>query len=101
MKDEHISLEGSFRYPCKVYIRHALMLKGKKVSPTMIRFVFEFENGYSASVIDYGFGREAGLFELAVMKGGHLCYDTSITPDVIGYLDVYKVNRLLDRIKRL
>lgn len=68
---------------------------------------FKFENGYGASVIKhYGsYGYEEDLFELAVLKfdGGKckLCYDTSITDDVIGYLTNDEVLELLEKIKQL
>lgn len=64
---------------------------------------FEFSNGLGASVIrgatTYG-GRE-GLFELAVMEEGRVCYDTPITDDVIGYLPVVGVISILDKIRDL
>lgn len=64
---------------------------------------FEFPNGLGASVIrgatTYG-GRE-GLFELAVMEDGRVCYDTPITDDVIGYLTVVGVISILDKIRDL
>ena len=47
----------------------------------------------------YG-GRE-GLFELAVMEEGRVCYDTPITDDVIGYLSVVGVISILDKIRDL
>ena len=64
---------------------------------------FEFSNGLGASVIrgatTYG-GRE-GLFELAVMEDGRVCYDTPITDDVMGYLPVVGVISILDKIRDL
>ena len=41
------------------------------------------------------------FFELAVMKGDELCYDTPITDDVVGWLKSDEVNKLLDIIERL
>lgn len=64
---------------------------------------FEFANGLGASVIrgatTYG-GRE-GLFELAVMEDGRVCYDTPITDDVMGHLPVVGVISILDKIRDL
>lgn len=64
---------------------------------------FEFSNGLGASVIrgatTYG-GRE-GLFELAVMEDGRVCYDTPITDDVMGWLPVEGVISILDKIRDL
>ena len=65
------------------------------------QYVFEYDNGYGASVIDYGYGAGQGLFELAVMKDNDLCYDTVITDDTIGHLTVEGVNALLKRIESL
>ena len=77
---------------------------------------YEFDNGFSASVIrgelaipDTGFrgagshGAEQGLWELAVMDDDGLRYDTPITPhqDVVGYLTEADVEKLLVRIKAL
>ena len=64
-------------------------------------WVFQFPNGYGASVINDGYGKEAGLFELAVLYSGHLCYDTEITDDVIGWLNTEEILDLLCRIAKL
>lgn len=62
-----------------------------------------FKNGYTASVItgSGAYGGEQGLYELAVLKNGHLCYDTPITDDVIGHLTPDEVTALLVRIEAL
>ena len=53
-----------------------------------------FENGYSASVIDNGYGSEQGLFELAILgPSGSIAYRRWLTQD--------DVNELLERIKAL
>ena len=63
---------------------------------------FYFPNGYGASVINDGYGREMGLFELAVLGSDrHLCYTTEITDDVIGWLEPVDVFALLNRIAKL
>ena len=68
-----------------------------------IQKVYEFDNGYGASVImhqgSYGFSK--GLWELAVLQNGELCYDTPITNDVIGHLNEAEVNNYLNLIKEL
>lgn len=76
-----------------------------------IHYIFKFDNGYGASVIKhYGsYGCEEDLWELAVIEfyetdGGisyHLCYDTPITDDVIGYLTDREVCEHLQQIKDL
>ena len=69
------------------------------------RYVFQFENGYGATVIrgKHTYGGKEGLWELAVWHNGAICYDTPITPsqDVEGWLDEKNVELLLDRIKEL
>lgn len=67
------------------------------------QWIFEFENGYGASVITGGiaYGGKAGFFELAVLRGNELCYDTPITDDVVGWLTSDEVNQLLDNIEHL
>lgn len=65
--------------------------------------IYLFANGYGASVIrnSYSYGHEYGLYELAVLKDGRLCYSTPITSNVIGYLTADKVAKHLSRIEKL
>lgn len=67
------------------------------------QWIFEFPNGYGASVIKHhgSYGNEKDLFELAVLKDGHLCYTTPITDDVIGFLTNKSVLWTLEKIKNL
>jgi hypothetical protein len=69
---------------------------------------FVFPNGYGASVVKGigTYGSYEDLFELAVLKKDtdgkyHLCYDTEITDDVLGYLTNQEVLDTLERIKNL
>ena len=64
---------------------------------------YHFPNGYGASVIrgKYTYGGEEGLFELAVLRGDSLCYDSGITEDVIGHLTPKEVAQLLKQIRAL
>ena len=68
-----------------------------------IQKVYKFPNGYGASVIRHkgSYGYSKGLWELAVLEDGELCYDTEITNDVIGHLNDPEVDRLLRRIQQL
>ena len=68
-----------------------------------IQKVYKFPNGYGASVIKHkgSYGYSEGLWELAVLNEGELCYDTEITNDVIGYLNDPEVDRYLRRINQL
>ena len=64
---------------------------------------YSFDNGYGASVVcNFGtYGAKHGLFEVAVLKDGEICYDTNITNDVIGWCDFDKVAEILERVKNL
>ena len=61
--------------------------------------VYEYDNGYGASVIEGGF--IARGMELAVLKRGSLAYDTPITSGVIGFMSVDDANETLAQIKAL
>jgi len=65
--------------------------------------IYEFPNGYGASVVshDGSYGGNSGLYEIAVLKDGNLCYDTPITSDVIGWLDSWQVESYLAQIESL
>jgi hypothetical protein len=62
-----------------------------------------FANGYQASIVrgDWTNGADEGLFEAAVMHDGHLVYDTPITDDVIGWLDVAGVLEFCEKVAAL
>ena len=62
-----------------------------------------YANGYGASVICHegSYGGKRGLFEIAVLRDGDICYDTEITQDVIGHLDFDEVAKVLKRISDL
>ena len=67
------------------------------------QYTEEFFNGYGVSVIrgEYTYGGKEGLYELAVLKGGSLCYDTCITDDVIGYLSMEQVKDIIQMVQQL
>ena len=83
------------------------MLKGYARKYDMFNghgWVYEFENGYGASVIkhDASYGGKMGLYEIAVLDSkGDFCYTTDITDDVVGYASKETVYETLDRIKSL
>jgi hypothetical protein len=81
-----------------------------------IQLVYEYANGYGASVVRFrtpnllgfkdqirnGYGsytRNEDEWELAVTYHGHLCYETPITNDVVGYINAAEVEQILQRIK--
>ncbi|WP_292018419.1 hypothetical protein [Megasphaera sp. UBA4382] len=67
------------------------------------RYIFQFENGYGASVIrnHLSYGGPEGFYELAVLKDGKINYRTPITNDVIGWLDKNDVADTLKQIEEL
>lgn len=68
-----------------------------------VRAEHTFANGYAASVVrGLGtYGAERGLYELAVLRGGRIVYDTPITDDVLGCLSESAVTEALQRIEAL
>ena len=67
------------------------------------RHTINFDNGYSASIIsnEFSYGGMMGLFEIAVMRGGMIVYDTPVTNDVLGYLSFSEVAKALEEIENL
>lgn len=63
----------------------------------------KLDNGYEVSVVksEYSYGGDKGLYELAIFKDGDICYDTSITDDVIGYLRPEDVSDVMERVQKL
>jgi hypothetical protein len=63
-----------------------------------------FDNGYGASVVkhEFSYGGKDGLYELAVLDSNDdLCYNTTITDDVIGYLREQDVTEVMEKIQQL
>ena len=62
-----------------------------------------FENGYGASIIckPMSNGGAAKTFEIAVLKSGKICYDTSVSDDLEGFLDFEDVIEVLHEIREL
>lgn len=78
--------------------------------PDDFQAVFRFRSGYGASVIlnDYSYGHESGLYELAVIRymsddanDWQICYENSVSSDVLVNLDAANVKRILDLIGAL
>lgn len=67
-----------------------------------IQHLFEFNNGYAASVIkhSYSYGGRDGLWELALMRDNNLIYNDEF-PDVVGRLNDAEVDQMLKRISTL
>lgn len=69
-----------------------------------IQAIVKFPNKYGASVVKskYSYGGKAGLYELAVLDAtNQICYTTSITDDVLGYLSESDVTEILAAIEAL
>ena len=67
------------------------------------QWVIGFKNGYKASIITGKYTRtdKYHQYELAVIKDGHVCYDTPITHDVIGHLTADEVGKILEKVEAL
>lgn len=66
------------------------------------RATADFPNGYGVSVLrGEGWYTTGGTFEVAVLKGGHLCYDTDLTDDVLGYLSEDEANKAIADVAAL
>jgi hypothetical protein len=66
--------------------------------------IVRFDNYYSASIVrnGYSYGGRDGLYEIAVIgKNGEITYGTSITSDVLGYLNKQQVTQTLIKISQL
>lgn len=61
--------------------------------------IFEFDNGYGASVVihDFSYGLELALLD----KDHNIIQHPDITDDVAGFLNVDSCNDLLEKIARL
>ena len=78
--------------------------KYTKITGCPIHAVKHFKNNYGFSIIggnagQYGDG--VNTFELAVLKNGDLCYDTYITNDVLGHLNIREAKKVINKIKKL
>ena len=94
-----------------------LLMKRKIHNGATDQEIYRFPNGYGASVIRgklTSYGGAEGLYELAVVLYDDgpkeewstdidfsICYDTSLTDDVLGYLTRRQVNDLLKEILEL
>lgn len=72
----------------------------------------EFENGYGVSVVcgEYRYSTPRTnlyaasmyeAYEVAILKNGSLCYDTSITDDVIGYVSPEEISKIMGLVQNL
>ena len=82
---------------------NTIYLKETKEVMDGVQKLYSFPNGYGASVIKHkgSYGGDQGLWELAVLKGEELCYNTPITDDVLGRLNDPEVDDYLRQISQL
>lgn len=82
---------------------NTIYLKETKEVNGGVQRLYSFPNGFGASVIKHkgSYGFESGKWELAVLKGEDICYDTPITSDVLGHLNDPEVDRYLKQISDL
>jgi hypothetical protein len=68
-----------------------------------VRIRHTFPNGYTASIIRHSgsYGGREGLFEVAVVHGGRLVYDTPVTDDVVPSLTPKECAEVLAQIAAL
>lgn len=71
--------------------------------PEAVRAVEYFQNGYGISVISHNFsyGGPKGLYELAVLYKDKIVYDTPITSDVCGWLELKEVYEIAEKVASL
>lgn len=72
-----------------------LIFKFRKGIP-IIQARMDFPNGYGISVISGAWLYcDDDTFEVAIFKDGHLCYDTPITDDVLGYQTQEDITKIM------
>ena len=75
--------------------------------------IYFFSNGYGISVINiigtngehFSYTKNKEQYEIAVLEGSknnsRITYDTIITDDVIGYLEIEEVYKIMEEIEKL
>lgn len=68
-----------------------------------VQSIVVFPNGYGASIVchQFSYGGPDGLYEIAVLDGSNITYDTPVTSDVLGYLSEEDVEKTLADIEAL
>ena len=93
-----------------VFKRHE-MTKDAFLLPSSIREEYmnarhakmQFENGYGISVLKGTLFYSNGIdtYEVAVLDNNGICHNTSMTNDVIGYVDADEVSDIMKQIQEL
>jgi hypothetical protein len=63
----------------------------------------KFANNYGVSFINHmgSYGNEIAILLFDKNGNSHLCYDTELTNDVIGYLEYEEVFETIEKVKQL
>jgi hypothetical protein len=56
-----------------------------------VKVKLRFPNGYALSIIEDGYGEPDAPYEIAVLHGNTLVYDTPVASDVVGWLTAAEV----------
>lgn len=61
----------------------------------------DFPNGYGISVVDGPLAYcDEDTYEVGIFYKGHLCYNTSLTSDVLGYQTPEDIDKILDTLEK-
>ena len=95
-KDKQVNLTELFKV--SVCLPHTMTLTEREELGG-VQKLFEFPNGYGASVVihDFSYGLELALLD----ADGNIIQHPEITDDVEGYLTPLSANILLEKISRL
>ena len=66
-----------------------------------VQIKIKYPNGYSASIINDGYGARWGYLEIAVIYDDDIVYDTPITGDVVVVTSIEEAERLCRAIAAL
>lgn len=73
----------------------------KNESGTLVAIEY-FDNGYGIYVLHDGtLHRRDDMYEVAVLKDGIFCFDTSITDLILSFQNIDKVNDIMKRVQEL
>jgi hypothetical protein len=77
----------------------SLVLLDRPNGPQNTMSQYNFENNWGVSVIDFGYGADEGLMELAVTKNGDLHYANPVSRgDVRGWLSDDEVSAIMEEV---
>lgn len=97
------NLKEGFTIMNNNYFNNKQYLTSARTLPDGCALRFTFPNGYVGSVIRHStsYGGPQGLWEVAVIHGEKIVYDTPITDNVLGWQTDDDVEQVLKRIREL